>query len=688
MLSADSELQDSRFRRRISDRNRDEYRTEKQGDVNRKSLQRWWQELTGVEDTPLDAESSSWLISLAVHLGALILLAGLTLLIPTERRVLLSAIPVDLTEEIIPEEFRFDENPHEEIGALADSGAAQAAPSAPIESMVSEVMLPAEATASFGEIQAIDIDQPLLQGPESVENVIVKGVGMVGVTGSEGAIDRITNEILLSLDTRPTLVVWLFDQSGSLSAQREDIAKRFDRVYDELGVIEAAGRPEFASHDDKPLLTAVAAFGERVQLLTNEPTDDVADIKAAVRSITDDQSGKENIFAAVLQLADKFRSYRLRSPRRNVMFVIFTDEAGDDFQNVDPSVATCRKYEMPIYVVGVPAPFGRRQAYVNYVDPDPKYDQTPRFLPVDQGPESLMPESVQLGFIDQNPYDSLDSGFGPYGLTRLAYETGGIYFAVHPSRTHSGRPRTDRSTMAAYLSKFFDPRVMRSYRPDYVPVAEYQQELTRNRAKGALVAAAQFSWTEPMEDVRLVFEKIDEARFSEALSVAQRVAAKIEPRLLQIVGTLRQGEPDRSKLLDLRWQAGFDLAMGRSLAHKVRTEGYNAMLAKAKQGMKFEKENSDTWVLKPSDNVTSESVLAKEAEQARAYLQRVTTEHEGTPWAYLAERELEVPFGWEWQEDFRDIAGRIARAQENAGNRRNEPRPEMPAPKPVRDVKL
>ena len=228
---------------------------------------------------------------------------------------------------------------------------------------------------------------------------------------------------------------------------------------------------------------------------------------------------------------------------------------------------------------------------------------------------------------------------------------------------------------------------MRSYRPDYGPVAEYQEELTRNRAKGALVAAANFSWTEPLDDVRTVFEKADEARFAEALSIAQRAAAKLEPRLVQIVNILRQGEADRSKLTTPRWQAGYDLAMGRSLAQKVRTEGYNAMLAKAKQGMKFEKENSDTWVLKPSDNVTSESVLAKEAEQARIYLNRVIADHEGTPWSYLAERELSVPFGWEWEEEFRDVAGRIARAQENA-NRPREPRREMPAPKPRRDVKL
>lgn len=652
------------------------------------SLYKWWQRMTGVEGAPVDADSGAWLVSLAIHLGVLLLLVRLTLLIPTEREVLLSTAPPDLSEEFVPEEFRFDEDMHEQIGALADSGSAEAAPSAPLEAMISEVMLPEEPTTDFGEIQAIDIEQPIVQGPQELEGLVVKGVGTTGITGAEGAMDRITNEILLSLDARPTLVIWLFDRSNSLSAQREEIAKRFDRVYDELGVIEAAGRPEFARHEDKPLLTTVAAYGGRVQLLIDEPTDDVTEIKSAVRAITDDPGGNENTFSAVIQLAEKYRSYRLKMPRRNVMFVIFTDEAGDDFENVDPAVATCRKYEMPVYVVGVPAPFGRRQAFVRYVDPDPNYDQTPRMLPVDQGPESLMPESVQLGFIDGNRYASLDSGFGPYGLTRLTYETGGIYFSVHPSRTLSSRPRADRSTMASYISKFFDPRLMRRYRPDYLPVSEYQEELTRNLAKGALVSAAQFSWTEPLEDVRMVFEKLDEARFAESLSVAQRSAAKLEPRLLQIVGTLRQGEKDRSKLTEPRWQAGFDLAIGRALAHKVRAEGYNAMLAKAKQGMKFEKDNSDTWVLEPSDNVTSESVLAKEAEQARTYLQRVVSDHEGTPWAYFAERELAVPFGWEWKEEFRDLEGRIARAQANANARRNEPRREMPAPKPRREIKL
>ena len=100
-----------------------------------------------------------------------------------------------------------------------------------------------------------------------------------------------------------------------------------------------------------------------------------------------------------------------------------------------PAVDICRKYEMPVYVIGVPAPFGRETAYVKWVDPDPKFDQSPQWAPVHQGPESLLPERIKLLFGGtQELEEQMDSGFGPFGLCRLAYETGGLYFTVHPNR--------------------------------------------------------------------------------------------------------------------------------------------------------------------------------------------------------------------------------------------------------------
>ena len=145
---------------------------------------------------------------------------------------------------------------------------------------------------------------------------------------------------------------------------------------------------------------------------------------------------------------------------------------------------------------------------------------------------------------------------------------------------------------------------------------------------------------------------------------------------------LAQGERDRPKLDEPRWEAGYDLAMGRALATLVRTEGYNAMLAKAKQGLKFESKESDTWMLRPSDEFSTGSVLAKQAKAAKKYLERVIEEHPGTPWELLAKRELATPFGWSWEEEYNRLAERMAQAQTNANN--PPPRPENLPPRKER----
>jgi hypothetical protein len=458
-------------------------------------------------------------------------------------------------------------------------------------------------------------------------------------------------------------------------------------VYKELGIIEESGNEAFKQHGERPLLTSICEFGSSINLLTPKPTHEISEIKAAVRAIGDDpkDTGQENVFQSVGFLADKFRHYRLSAPRRNVMIVVFTDEAGDDIDALDKTVDICRKYEIPVYVIGVPAPFGRETAYVKWVDPDPKFDQSPQKAPVHQGPESLMPERIMLLF-GGRPQDEeqMDSGFGPFGLCRLAYETGGMYFTVHPNREKDKKAEPwETAAMSSYISKFFDERVMRNYRPEYVPARQYLDLLKSNKACASLVEASRMSATTPMENVRLRFPRVDDGQFARDLSNAQREAAKLEPKIEALSAILRQGERDRDKIRTPRWQAGYDLAMGRALAVKVRTEGYNAMLAIAKQGLKFKDEKNDTWELRPTDSITVNSALAKDAADAKAYLNRVLADHKGTPWAVDAEKELKQPLGWEWHERFTDVAGRMAQRE----NRQNRPRPERPEPpqKPRRD---
>jgi hypothetical protein len=78
--------------------------------------------------------------------------------------------------------------------------------------------------------------------------------------------------------------------------------------------------------------------------------------------------------------------------------------------------------------------------------------------------------------------------------------------------------------------------------------------------------------------------------------VAQRAAALRQPQIDRICQILLRGEDQRSESEGPRWKASFDLALGRALATKVRTDGYNVVLAQAKQGMPFQNEKNNTWV--------------------------------------------------------------------------------------------
>jgi hypothetical protein len=650
------------------------------------SLKHWWQKQTGQVDTPLDGELPFFAVSLIFHLGLLFLLA--TILMPREQppELRISAETedeIEISDPVVPE-IQFDDAPQEELGADSDDSLELAASEAPEISDFNEDAIEIDMpTMDIGEI--LTDDDLISASAEEFSSIPVRGSVGESTTGASGAVDRLTQEIVNSLAERKTLVVWAFDQSASLIRQREEIVQRFDKIYEELGMLEAAGHEAFLNHEDKALLTQVCGFGSTFNAMLDDPTDNLADIKEAINAIPRDDTGLEYVFSSVIAIADEYKDLRKikRSTgerERNVMIVIVSDEAGDDMDKLDQAVATCKKHEIPVHVIGIPAPFGRQVTEVKWVDPDPQFDQSPQFAPVSQGPESVMSERLKLEFTggDFEDLERIDSGFGPFALTRLCYETGGIYFAVHPNRRVGRRVRIgETAAYSASLEYFFDQASMRAYKPDYVSVKTYMGRLNKNKCRYSLVQAAQASKTGALQSPVLRFPKLNEANFANALRLAQRSAAILEPKMHQLYSILKNGEADRARETSLRWKAGFDLAYGRVIAAKIRAESYNAMLAMAKTKLKFQDPKNNTWVLVPADSISTGGQDAKLAAKAREYLTRVVDEHPGTPWAMLAKRELETPIGWEWQEDFTEPPQPRDPAM---NNNNNNPRP-VPQPR-------
>ena len=359
------------------------------------NLRQWWQRQTGEEETPFDGDSPAFVASLLVHLCVVIALGLIPIVLEDNQVTLTIATPPEeeKLELKLPEQFQFSEQPAEEVGANSVAGEAMALSLAPVISEISQIPNHLEIERPV-ENATVEINNAIqvATGLHYNQNLAVKGAAGEGTTGAAGAIDRLTHEILLSLEERKTLVVWLFDGTASLIPQRKAIHDRFDRIYEELGIIEAAGSEAFTRHEDKPLLSSIISFGSNMQVMTKEPTDSLAELKEAVLKIGNDESGTENVFGAVHEAARKFAEYRYTSgertePARNVMLVVFTDEAGSDQNRLDDTVKMCRRWAMPVYVVGVPAPFGRKETQMKWIDPDPKFDQSAQWGIVEQGPE-------------------------------------------------------------------------------------------------------------------------------------------------------------------------------------------------------------------------------------------------------------------------------------------------------------
>jgi hypothetical protein len=650
-------------------------------------VRRWWQEYSGEEETPLDGDTPAWAVSLVAHVVVLVSMASIGLPEPVEaeRPIAILQPPTEENDVLLtPEpEMVISEERVEDAGAESEQSQEIAQAIAPTLAEESVVAVETEpALNSDVKLEPLDIQST---SPDTIDQTVaVKGTTGYATKGASGAVDRLTAEIRASLDQRPTAICWVFDQSVSLSAQRKEIAARLERVFEELGVD--------GSEKNRPdLMHVVFAYGKGVTPVTPTPTRDGAEVVAAINGIPVDDSGVENTFAAIEAAAVKGKTLRYGPPKRNIMIVAFTDEVGNDQARADEVSDFCRKQGIPVYVVGVPAPFGMRDVKMKFVEFDPKYDAAEQWAVVEQGPETLYPEVVKIFTSGRHADEAMDSGFGPFSLSKLCAETGGIYFCLHANRGASGRVSDgETAAMASRLRYFFDSDVMRHYAPDYVSAAKIDKMLAGNRAMKALVDAARTSEVGGLESPTTTFPRVDDGQLAGLLGEAQKAAAKIAPRIDALYGTLSAGLPDREKIQEKRWQAGYDLALGRILAVKVRTDAYNIMLAQAKTGMRFKDPKNDTWQLEPSDDVSAVgSQTEKLAKQAKQMLERVVNDHPGTPWAMLAGEELRTPLGYAWKEAYTGVA---KRQMGGGGGNNNAPpaddKPKMLAPpKPKRPLK-
>ena len=605
-----------------------------------------------------------WVVSGGVHLVVLLVLAVLQVAPGYSDKFLeLVVLPTPETpieeEEVLEVELALDVDdlqPRVDDPVSLSQQAAERAGDAPelnietpSEELASTLEAPLAPTDDFALLLALANDNTSVA--EKGETPTLKGA-TVQTGGDAGSVDRLTIEILRYLETQDVLVVWLMDASASLTTRRDQIIERFGRIYDELDAL--------AEDRGDRLLTGVVSFGQQVAAMT-KPTADRTEIEKAVRSIQIDDSGVENVFVATGMTVRQYAPYQKLG--RKLMLVVLTDEMGDDVQLVDDAVDLASSKNVPIYVIGPIAPFGRRQLQVRWTDEETGADF---YLPVERGPESVQVEVAELLRWYKKPQDFLlSSGFGPFGLTRLARETGGIYF-LHDDRNLPG-PRFDIERMVAYA-------------PEYEPVAAYAQRASTSPLRRAVLRtthACNQSLPSPTIEFLAAGIQFEIRDARDKLAEATRL-------LDQGLAELDQAEQYAKSEKSPRWLAHFDLLLGRLLANQLRCHNSLPLLEEMYRQPKMPQDSTKNgWALAGDEQTTlaamdldkrepaagddpeGENPAAGEpagadragadpamdiARRAKLHLQRVVDQHPGTPWAELARTELNFPLGFQWRE--------------------------------------
>ena len=583
--------------------------------------------------------AGSFVFSMLAHATALVAL-GLWL-VPEVVTQVLPTLIVDtsvIEEELEVAELEESTDASTELNfSMSAAAADSAAAGAP---QLTDPTLDQEVVAQDPSLPSVSLGGMLDMGPGREQMLTEAPEGTLGtaravVDNYEQAIDRITQEIMWNLATSKVLVVWCFDQSGSMKDDQDEIRARIERVYKELGLSGVTS--------SDALTTAVTSYGRGFSVGTELPTSNLEEIQAAIDAVPVDPSGKEMMCQAVGRSIAYFRTYANRTQRRMVL-VLVTDESGDRRDNVqylEAAIAEAKAARCKVYVLGREAVFGYPYGYIHWRHPQ---TQRPHWLRIDRGPETAFVEQVQTnGF--EHRHDAFPSGYGPYAQSRLAQQTSGIFFLLPSVESNLVRGQKRRYELEA----------MRGYTPDLR--ARVEIFLDRDNSPLQMLIWGIINDLSPhnTEATKVTQLRVHFSPYvDEFAKQVPKELMKIGPYttyLSQAIDALEKHQQLRYEENSLRWQANYDLLLAQLMAYKVRAIEYTACLqdfVKNPQvipAFKSPDRYFVCWDITTQRDTRTGDLVKADIERANALFAQVIKEHPGTPWAARARWELRRGYG-------------------------------------------
>lgn len=608
-------------------------------------------------------------VSFFIHAAALVALSFIVFKGPMDQLQMI--VDSVFTDERAQEEFNEDVEQSTEAaetvnyvaGAMATSGLATGGSGGPV---VAQQKLE-EASSLQEPTVKVNVGNISLPGLNIISDDLGSGqvTGDIGrvVEGYGAALGQMTQELVRLMREQKLLVVWLFDESESMTDDQKEIRERFYKVYDELGIVQKSDAKLKIS--DEIMLTSVMSFGEGINEHTKKPTSNIDEIKSAIDKIKVDESGVEKMCGAIQAAVSKYRQ-AANSQHRKLVVIVVSDESGDDGNQVEETIAICKGSSTktnslrstPVYFLGHYSVFGYPYAHVRWTDPVYGLNH---WIAINRGPETPEPECLQFDGL-HGRWDVFSSGFGPYEQVRIAKQTGGIFFMLPGNE--------DNLTSAgSHEQRKFDLLDMKEYLPDLSSRQVYIKDRFEHKFREAqwqVVAALNPHTDEKLNMQQLwystdpsTFDKQGEETFKRALRAMGMLNDQV--RVLESVKKLRERETSQ------RWRANYELMHAQCLAYRVRL--FQLLLAldqHRKQRPMPSNPMNNSWdihrvheLLEPDKEQIQQTKvdfdeLKRQLDTARQELLDVIANHPRTPWARRAQWELDSGFAMKFIESYRN----------------------------------
>ena len=440
------------------------------------------------------------------------------------------------------------------------------------------------------------------------------------------SLDQIAREILRHLQMHKVTVVWLFDESESMKDDQKAIRAKFDRVSSELKLNLDNNKKSAGA-----LNHAIVGFGEGIHYELEKPTVDIDAIGKAIENLRVDDTGTENTLHAINEVINHYGG--LIRKDRKLLIVLVTDESGDDGDFIEEARQAVVSKNVPLYVIGRQSLFGYERAHLRYVDPITKDVYWPS---IRRGPETADVELLQWDGLHER-WDEQPSGFAPYELARMAKDSGGIYFLLPSEENMRVRQREKAYKLAD----------LKEYVPDYANRLAYKNVRQGSDFRRSLfeIISATRSFPYPRHF------QIDPNLMIPAAHEAGSVATQRLDVLLQIQNRLESLRKLRDREPEKRWQAHYDLMLAQIVTYQIKSYEYRACLEEMIKNPPRPKTmpNPDLvveWVIDHShDRKADKAKTDKKYAEATKLLKEVIARHPKTPWADLAQDELNRGLG-------------------------------------------